>query len=351
MSALPLPTDIYSGAYKTGHCQGIAVDLKNGWIYYAFTTMLVKTDLSGRFLGSAKGLLGHLGCIAFCADDGCVYGSLEYKNDSIGQGIRSRAGLGDAGAGPDAFYLVRFDGKRIDRADMDAARDGVMTAMFLREVTDDYLYVSPAGQRHRYGCSGIDGLTIVPPPGEPDARPDRLLVAYGVYGDVDRDDNDHQVLLAYPLADMDRFAAPLDPDGMHRSGPEKPLAKYFVHTGNTVYGVQNLEYDRDTGLIFAAVYAGQKPAYPNPPMFVIDYHKGAAEQTLRGIAPPETGLLLPLDGHGYDGLPFPYGSTGLASLGGGYFAVSHEGWTEAGDDTHVRLYRYGNGTFTQVTAE
>ena len=28
-----LPREIFSGLYSTGHCQGIAVDLKKGYIY------------------------------------------------------------------------------------------------------------------------------------------------------------------------------------------------------------------------------------------------------------------------------------------------------------------------------
>ena len=81
------PKSIFSGDYRTGHCQGIAVDTKKRVIYYSFTTQLVKTDFDGNFLGSVGGLLGHLGCIQFRASDGLVYGSLEYKNDAIGRGI------------------------------------------------------------------------------------------------------------------------------------------------------------------------------------------------------------------------------------------------------------------------
>ena len=63
MNYANLPKNIFSGEYKAGHCQGIAVDTERGYIYYSFTTMLVKTDLEGNFIGSVVGLLGHLGCI------------------------------------------------------------------------------------------------------------------------------------------------------------------------------------------------------------------------------------------------------------------------------------------------
>ena len=84
------PQRIFCGPWKTGHCQGIAVDKAKGFIYYSFTTALIKTDFSGHVIGSVGGLLGHLGCIDFHEADGRVYGSLEYKNDEIGQGILAR---------------------------------------------------------------------------------------------------------------------------------------------------------------------------------------------------------------------------------------------------------------------
>ena len=75
---------IFTETWGNCHIQGIAVDKKNGYIYYSFTTKLVKATLDGKIVGSVDGLVGHLGCIAFNEKDGCVYGSLEYKNDIIG---------------------------------------------------------------------------------------------------------------------------------------------------------------------------------------------------------------------------------------------------------------------------
>ena len=41
---------------------------------------------------------------------------------------------------------------------------------------------------------------------------------------------------------------------MHKSGFEKPLHKFFVYTGNTTWGVQNLEYDEENGLMYITVW-------------------------------------------------------------------------------------------------
>ena len=41
---------IFSGYFGKLHCQGIALDLARGYIYYSFTTMLVKADLDGNVI-------------------------------------------------------------------------------------------------------------------------------------------------------------------------------------------------------------------------------------------------------------------------------------------------------------
>ena len=65
-----LPRTIASGPFDAGHIQGIAVDAEHKYIYYSYTTMLIKTDFEGRIIGSVTGLLGHLGDLDFNAEDG-----------------------------------------------------------------------------------------------------------------------------------------------------------------------------------------------------------------------------------------------------------------------------------------
>ncbi len=86
------PRVIEGGAWDSGHVQGIALDTAHRYVYYSFTTVLVKTDISGRLIGTVSGLTGHLGCISFNDEDGKVYGSIEYKHDAIGQGIMAKTG-------------------------------------------------------------------------------------------------------------------------------------------------------------------------------------------------------------------------------------------------------------------
>jgi hypothetical protein len=313
---------IFTGTHGRNHIQGIAVDEKKGFIYYSFTTQLVKATLDGRVIGSVTGLTGHLGCIDFCEADGKVYGSLEYKNDSIGKGINRTLGIEKEYE--DAFYMTIFDVDKIDRPDMDAEKDGVMTAVYLKTVVDDYNGTGKNGQPHRYGCSGIDGTTFGPLPGSKDGK-EYLFVCYGIYGDLNRTDVDYQVMLCYDTADWNGFAKPLSQEAMHHSGPAEPTHKFFVYTGNTVWGVQNLEYDRFTDSFFMAVYAGTKPEFPNYDLFAVDASVPPKKEMLRGLE--EEGLCLTLKKVGKPvhpevfGWHFPLGSTGLYAYGDGRYLI------------------------------
>ena len=320
----------------TGHVQGIATD--GNHMYYSFTTCLIKTDMEGNICGSVKGLAGHLGCIAF--HNGSVYGSLEYKHDAIGQGILANSDIDVE----DGFYIAVFDVDKLTRVDMDAEKDGVMKAVFLKEVTDDY-------KSKRYSASGIDGTTFAPAPGKKDGE-FFLYVAYGIYGDTTRQDNDYQVILQYSIADWDAYLKPLNQLSMHKNGPEKPKGKYFVYTGNTNWGIQNLEYDKDTGYLFAAVYCGNKEDFPNYPMFVIDRTQEAKQMPLIGLS--ETQYTLPLAKIGetdektaLSGIRFPYGATGMISLGSGDFYFSCDFYENNAWGTEITLYHFDGNTFSK----
>lgn len=325
-----LKDKVFSGYHGKCHCQGIAVDLAGGYIYYSFTTKLVKSDLEGNIVGCVDHMIGHLGCIAFNRADGRVYASLEYKNDAVGRGILSALSL-EGQHGRDGFYIAIFDADRIDRTDMDAETDGVMKAVYLPTVLEDYrAVVSINGREHRhaYGCSGIDGVTVGPDFGAPGGKP-YLSVCYGIYSDTERVDNDHQVILQYDFERWwDEVAEPLTQSRMHTSGPLQPRRKYFLYTGNTTYGVQNFEYDAFTGDYFLCVYPGKKAGFPNYPMYVIDGSAPARQDSLTGCGEASTGLVLTLretgcSQNGISGMEFPHGSTGFCSLGNGEFCVSH----------------------------
>ena len=346
------PATVFSGYWKEGHVQGIAVDTEKGYIYYSFTTMLLKTDLYGKTVGSVKKLAGHLGCITFDPDRRKVYGSLELKHDAIGAGIIARTGW-DPNS-DDNFYLARFDVDRIDRMDMDAEADGIMDTVWLGDVAADYKSVDPvSGCLHRYGCSGFDGTGYGPVFGRDADSPKKIMLAYGIYEDNDRPDNDHQVILQYDPGVFDTYGQPLCQENPHCSGPAGCERRYFLYTGNTRYGVQNLEYDAFSRTWLVAVYKGKKERFPNFPLFFIDVGVAAKEQPLTGRG-NEKGMVLSLaqlgqmGGEGIRGSHFPLGATGICSLGDGklYFSRPLQNAQDKTFASQVELYEMTpDGTF------
>lgn len=347
-----MPRSIYSGVWRAGHVQGIALDTERKHIYYSFTTMLVKTDLKGNVIGTVTGLLGHLGCIDFNDEDGRLYGSLEYKNDAIGKGImrqeRSDRTL------QDGFYVAIFDVDKITHEGMSAERDGIMTTVFLPTILADYTATVPTEKGkntpHRFGCSGFDGLTFGPAFGKSDGHR-YLTLAYGIYRDKERSDNDYQVLLQYDTRSWGRYEAPLSQDNMHRNGPAKPESYYFAYTGNTSYGVQNLEYDAQTNLWFMAVYKGRKEHFANFSTFVVDGSKAPRKEALQGVEYLKKGKVLTLLDRGerdernpeIRGWHDDIGSKGLCAIGDGYFYAAYGVKSKAGQDCDARLYRFVGG--------
>jgi hypothetical protein len=280
-----------------------------------------------------------------------VYGSLELKHDVIGKNIIDRTGW-DPNA-EDNFYLVSFDADAIDRMDMDAEQDGVMKAVWLQDPVRDYAGIDPvSGKKHIYGCSGIDATAIGPVFGGTD---EKLMIGYGVYSDTQRQDNDHQVLLQFDPSVIDRYAKPLCQEKPHHSGPEKAEQRYFLYTGNTNFGMQNLTYEPHSGMWLAAVYKGRKPEFGNFPMFVIDGCVKAVSKPLKGRN--EEGLQLQLapigqaDAMGVRGITFPYGSTGIEAVGDGTVWVSHAVKDEENKTfgCNMVLYKFCNGNFEKIS--
>lgn len=317
------PVTIDGGAWSSAsHVQGIAVDKKNGFVYWSYATMLVKTTLQGEVLGTVTGILGHLGCLAFNEEDGKVYASLEYSDDDIHAGIM-RIMKSDRKFDV-AFFVAIIDGNKIDRVGMDVTESGVMEAILLPKVVDDYMAVED-GIRHRYGCSGIDGVTFGPAFGKTGGEK-FLTVAYGIYRDTTRTDNDDQILHQYSMDSVRKYKEIFSQDHMPQEGP-LPDREYFIRTGNTHHGVQNLCWDPSSGNWLMFVYRGRKPQFPNGTLYIADGHKDPVPIDGVGGA-----FRVPLweEGEYHEASGIYYwdsrlGDTGTAALGDGYFYMAEGG--------------------------
>jgi|GEM_PF-109225 len=343
------PLKLSGGVWPSGHVQGIAVDSEHGFVYYSFTDMLIKTDLSGNVIGTITGFGGHLGDLDFNPSDGKVYGSLEYKSAR-------------------AFYIAVIDVDKIDRVGIDAQSSPIFATVYLPEVVEDFTADMDGNgvfdgdtantPDHRYGDSGIDGVAIGPKFGSSDGK-DYLTVAYGIYLNTTRTDNDNQVLLQYDISDWAQYEKPLVESAPHRDGPPAFAGKYFVYTGNTDYGVQNLEYDPWLQRWFMGVYAGSKPQFPNYTLFAVDAAAQPQLKTLHGLG-GEQGLELPLAGDGLldaaSGIRgwFQKADVGIQSLGDGLYYLSTNG-TVGSQQIATLMLSYWTGApqraFAPVTAD
>lgn len=343
-----LPKQICSGEWKAGHVQGLAVDTKREYIYFSFTTMLVKMDMQGNVVGTVTGLLGHLGCIEFNDADGRIYGSLEYKDDSIGRGILKQEKSNKKF--DTAFYVAIFDVDKITRQGMSAEKDGIMTTVYLPTVVEDFKAKVECGGKtleYRFGCSGFDGITFGPKFGKSDGKY-YLTIAYGIYGDANRSDNDHQVLLQYDASNWTKYEQPLSQDNMHQSGPKKPAGRYFVYTGNRNWGVQNMEYDKSRNFWFLATYETKKSDFAGFSLMTIDGNIAPKKQTLKGVDYCKSGNLLTLSGrgmtdanhHSIRGWHFDKSSTGIHALGDNYFYISHRKRNKPYQSCTATLYKF-----------
>ena len=284
-----LPDSVFVGG-QAQHVQGIAYDSERDCMYMSFTSRFLKVDMEGNILASIDRIQGHLGAMTFNPVDRKVYASLECKDDEIGRGIAKVLDVNTVSRADSRFYIAIIDVDKMDGIGMDPENNDVLRTVCVRKAVEDYAFKGE-GYEHRYGCSGIDGVAIAPEiaPLKPalysrGAAPQKmyLYVAYGIYSDTERSDNDYQVVQRYDLEEIAKLSRPVVFGETHESGPKKPGKEYFVNTGNTNYGVQNMTYDAHTGCIYMAVYKGKKPQYPNYTLFAVSVNQKPFKAALKG---------------------------------------------------------------------
>lgn len=303
---------------KKLHIQGLALDKKEKCLYCSFTSAFFKCDLEGNVIGSVTGINGHLGAMTYEPKSKKVYASLEIKDDEIGRGVSDALGAERHEKAASRFYVAEIDVRKIDR--LEVPFEEAMTLHPIEEVAKDYLdtvEVNGVTLEHKYGCSGMDGVAIAPGFGAK-GKEKFLYVAYGVYGDTTRVDNDYNILLCFRMDDL-----------------AKPVHKYFVKTGNTRYGVQNMTYDADSERLYLAVYKGSKSQYPNYSLFSLDIHQKPFMGKLESV-PYEENEVEQVSVT--EGSFFKWGSTGLYSFGDGRWYISKNGKKDGCQFSDVTLF-------------
>lgn len=362
-----VPSDVPDSVYvgnQIFHVQGLAIDREKQCMYFSFTSEFYKTDMQGNILASINKIQGHLGAMTINPEDGKVYASLECKDDEIGKGISNTLKVKGVERSSSVFYIAIIDVDKLTRIGMDPELDGVMTTVCIKEACEDYKDVvchKGVHRDHRYACSGIDGVTFAPEIGKKQEENPKyyLYVAYGIYGDVQREDNDYQIILKYDVSNWERFETPVVFGEIHDNGPRRPDSKYFLYTGNTRYGIQNMAYDSFTHRIYTAVYAGKKADFPNYSLFAIDCAVKPYRDSLKGVdyeSSRKLCLTLANDGlfhqaSGVRGWYFKWGSTGICSLGDSFWLMSENSKNkDKTNNCNCRLYQWTGDADTPFEA-
>lgn len=336
-----LPYEVFGGGWNTGHVQGIAIDDAREYIYYSFTTLLVKVNVaSGEIEGTV--LLPdslHLGDLAFY--EGKLYGSL--------------SGLGGT---PDIQYLAVFEPSDITEGSMEYS--DVMQAVYLKEVVSDV-------QKNLYGMFCIDGVTFGTIPGDTSGKKYLFVAGCPDGVEANRTDKNYQVIYVYDMDTLDKNASGFDMDNPHKIGPEI-YQKLFVYTGQHYSGPQTLTYDFDTEDIWLGMYAETAEGFPPYRLLAVDhavkpvYQKlnlgdapGAAynEEATKGwvLTLKEVGTEDKATGiWGFAAIPHDV-ACGFASLGDDYFYVSCNSAGDGKQYSHAQLHYFNRETetFTRVS--
>ena len=335
-----LPYEVSTSGWATGHVQGIAIDDKREYMYYSFTTVLVKVNMSNGVVEGTVALPNelHLGDMDFY--NGKLYGSISGGATYV-----------------DLQYIAVFDVDTITK--VNTPYSTVMKAIYIEEAVTDI-------SENKYGRTGIDGFTFGTMPGDTSGNMYMYVATGGSTVEPDRTDKNYQILYAYEADALDTYMEPLDMNNLHKNGPEL-YQKLFIYTGQHYSGPQSLTYDHDTGDIWMGMYAETVDGFPPYRLLAIDGEVAPVYQDLDlgdnpGVEYDESetdGYVLALKEvgveddatgiWGYTTVPHDV-ATGFVSLGNNYFYVSYNGTISDLQYSKAQLYYLDrdNYYFTRV---
>lgn len=199
------------------HMQGFSNG--NGFMYWSFTDSLVKTTLGGTVKCQVEIHGGHLGDIDY--HDGKIYGSY-LKNSLPGHEWADWTGF--------KIYVFNADDLKVER-------------VLNLDICDYYKSITCTPDDTR-GFQGIDGVAIAP---DPKTGADRLFVACALFtGEKYK----NQIILQFTL------------DGVYET-------EYHIPTGNTVFGIQNLDYDAENKEFWFTTYGPSQSYQPKELLYCI----------------------------------------------------------------------------------
>lgn len=212
--------------HQNQHMQGFTSDGKH--MYWSFTDTVVKTTLKGTVRRCVPVSGGHLGDIDYF--EGKLYAS--FMGNSL---------PGHAWNDWTSFKICVFDADTLE-----------LEKMINLDICDYYKSLKGTDADTR-GFQGIDGVAFGKIPGTEEWR---MFVACALDTGEKYENN---ILLRFTL------------DGVYET-------EYPIKTGNTVFGIQNLDYDATTGEFWFSTYGGGEPFMPKETLYKTDVNITKAEE-------------------------------------------------------------------------
>lgn len=189
------------------HMQGFSSG--NGHMYWSFTDSLIKTTMTGIVKWQVHVGGGHLG-------------DIDYHNGKIYASFMNNALPGHEWADWSGYKLYVFD-----------AEDLRHLECINLDICDYYKSITCTEEDTR-GFQGIDGIAIAP---DPVSGEDKIFIACALFTG-ERYSN--QIILQF------------DMNGKYET-------EYHIPTGNTVFGIQNFDYDADNKEFWFTTYGSSQP--------------------------------------------------------------------------------------------
>ena len=212
--------------HQNQHMQGFTSDGKH--MYWSFTDTVVKTTLKGTVRRCVPVSGGHLGDIDYF--EGKLYAS--FMGDAL---------PGHAWNDWTSFKICVFDADTLE-----------LEKMINLDICDYYKSLKGTDADTR-GFQGVDGVAFGKIPGTEEWR---MFVACALDTGEKYENN---ILLRFTI------------DGVYET-------EYPIKTGNTVFGIQNLDYDATTGEFWFSTYGGGEPFMPKETLYKTDVNITKAEE-------------------------------------------------------------------------
>ncbi len=239
--------EVYNQRY---HMQGFTSG--NGYMYWSFTDTLVKTTMDGIVRRQTEVFGGHMG-------------DCDYYDGKIYVSYMGNCPPGSYWEDWTAFRIYVFDAEDLS---------------LIKKLDLDICYKYKAIARTEgdtRGFQGIDGVAIAP---DPKTGEHKMFVACALWTG---DEYPNQIILQFTL------------DGVYET-------EYHIPTGNTVYGIQNLDYDWENKEFWFTTYGSSTPKGSKECLFCIPYDLSGVSRKYRHSTP-----------YGFEG------------INGGYYASVHFG--------------------------